>query len=666
MESAVVEAHKLFKRHDQERTGVEQVDKIVRYHHDLDATIEKERLTREMQLFKEVRMEYMENEQLAFQEHAKHQSWKEVPNASRLPDIHKESEINTFLTVWSDEQEANAKPTPETTVFISPPPSRSAVAPKLFIRGEQGTTLAKRRAIVTEELQRCVEAFQLTKAMKEDREKRMNGRPKKGESATDDDCQSSLGKVCNQILKSIDYITVITLLYYDAIIDDPEGETISKMIPAKDPVIKFGLWVKVKEMTRSFTSLVFPDIEIRLDPKTTTLPKLPKAMGLSRENVAVRVVQLSFDPYSGNDLSGHEFYPLDCTLKVDLLNFFDRPKENGDWLMRGSTEESYRLHCEPYPPRSIEARTDPSFRISFDVPHTLVIRQPNLLIGKWVEKKKEWELCTHASFDAIFSGNVRVSPNPRRATFCTGELAHFAVIQEKVFDAPYESWKISPIGYDCVIITLEGRRRGDNSDREFRILVENAECRLLYPDEAELEHLRSSFYEPATLFRLLSQAGFNFLITDKDAVFLPNMTPKVCELEQKVYADIAQFSQYFTIASSKHNRRGEDPEMALFRVLKEYRGVDDQMEDVDPPYDPAAWYHVRYRLHNCVLSCFTEDEKNPNLNILEGNESHYNLYTMLLPLVDKEVLDMQYGCSNCLLRRCIYQILMLCRPISWG
>lgn len=662
LDLAVSDAQKLYKQHDHERVVSEKTDKVERYHHQLDGSIEKERLRTEMALFKTVRLRHLDEEQLVFSEYNKHMAWKDVPYASRLPDIHKESEINTFLTVWKDNETNCAQVMPETTVFTPVQYTRGATIPKLFIRGEKGVTTTRRRGIINEELNRCLEAYQLTRAIKEDREKL-----KMTVSSTAYDHKSSLCKVYSQILSALDFMTVITLMYYDAIIDDPEGETLMKIKPEQDPVFKFGLWVKVKEMTRSFTYLAFPELEIRLDPKSTSLPKLPKALGLSKENVAVRVIQLAFDPYSGYDFSGKEYYALDCTLKVDLLNFSDRPKESGDWLMRGETDESYQLHCESYPPRSIESRTeDPAFRISFDVPHTLVIRQPTLLVGKWVEQNKEWELCTHTTFGAVFSGNIRVAPNHRRATFTIGELAHFAVLQEKVFDAPYECWKLKPLSDDRVIFTLEGRRRGDSSDREFRILIEDAACKLISPDDPELEHLRTNFYEPATLFRLLSQAGFNFIITDEDSRFMENTTPKKRELELKAYSDIAQFSQYYTIASTKHNRHGEDSEMALFRMSKECRAPEEEKDDYDLPDDTVPWYNIRYRLDNCVLAAFSEKDREPDLNILANSETHFNLYTMLLPLKSQEELDMQYSMTNFLLRRCIYQILMLCRPLSWG
>lgn len=35
-----------------------------------------------------------------------------------------------------------------------------------------------------------------------------------------------------------------------------------------------------------------------------------------------------------------------------------------------------------------------------------------------------------------------------------------------------------------------------------------------------------------------------------------------------MYSDIAQYSQYFVIASTRHNKGGEDADMTLFRISK--------------------------------------------------------------------------------------------------
>lgn len=661
MEKATADGQKMFKQHEIQRVKDEHSDKTTRDRTMLDITIEKDRLRKDIELLAVTLADTFEEERLAFDEHEKHLRWKRVPVASRLPDVDKECEINTFLSVWREKEEEHGHYKGDTVVIASRGPNDISYA-KLFIRPEQGLPASKQVSFVDEELHRCLEAYQLCEFIKEARD-RAWGNP---ESIAH--YNASLCRVYDQVLRALDTITINALMYYDIVIGDTETETIMKLTPEDQPIFKYGLWVKIKEMTRSFTSLVFPDIEVRLDPKSNANPKLPKMLGLSKENVAVRAMQTAFDPKCGFNNTGKEYYALNCTLQISLLNFSDRPKKAGEWLIRGQTELSHELHEQEYPPRKTEARTeDPMFRVSFDVPSTLVIRQPSLLIGKWVPETLEWEPCSHTVFGATFGGTSRVEANPRRATFVTNELQHFAVLQEKVFDVPYEFWSLKPLSYDQVLITLEGQRRGDASDRRFRILVQDAFCKLLAPDDEELEKLRSNWVEPVTLFRELAHAGFNFILEDEDSVFLQLMIPKTAALEAKAYADIAQLCQYYTIAGTKHNKCGEDPEMALFRMSKSSRAVDEEVPPTDGvQIDDADCYNIRYRRDNCVLSAYTETQEHPNLNVLEGHETHHNLYTMLLPLEGEDHMRTLVDNTNYLLRRCIRQLLQLVRPLSWG
>lgn len=696
LDQAVVDAKKLLKQHEVQRVQAEREDKAQRDAFLLDATLEKQRLGKERDQYVAAIAHLREEEQLAYKEYEKHVGWRHVPDASRLPDVHKEGDINAFLGLWKEEEAALDAYAPETTVIASnsgPAASNNALSTMsaggtvphhfLFLRGEQKVSATKRRAMIDEELHRCLEAYELTKAIERERDQTVlvacdgdgggsgagGVRPTSATTVSSDNYAETLSKVHDQILHALDVVTINTLLYYDEVLEDTtDGETLMKSVPADSPLLKLGIWVKVKDVTRSFTSLVFPSLEIRLDPKALTLPKLPKALGLSKENVAVRVVQLAFDPHCGCSSKGKEYYALNCTFKVDLLSFSHRPHENGAWRMRAETQEEHELHCEPYPPLSLESRSeDPSFRISFEVPPTLVIRQPTLLVGKWMESKEEWEPCSHTTFGAAFGGTARVETRPRRATFVTNELALFGVLLEKVFDAPFESWSLRPLGFDQVLLTLEGRHRGDASDREFRVLIEDAACKLILPDDVELEPLRASWTEPATLFRELARAGFSFLLDDEDAKYMDRVVPKSRALEEKAYRDMSQFCQYYAISSSRHNKHGEDCDMGLFRLSRQCRPTEEDKDVFDYRMDhDEVWHSIRYRVENCAMAAFVDSEDHADLNVLRGCETHLNLYTLLLPLKGEEELRDQLTHTNFLLRRCVYQLLMLLRPLSWG
>ncbi|KAK7197094.1 hypothetical protein NESM_000654400 [Novymonas esmeraldas] len=670
LDQATSDAQQTYKQHEQLRAKADHIEKGRREHLLLDGTVARERLKAERQRYRAAVAELTAEEQLAFATYAKHDQWARVSEASRLPDVRSEADINDFLSSWKGRQAMNDRYEPDTVVIASHMQGgggpHDAGGKLLFIRGEQRLAPQKRQAFVKEDLLQCYDAYELAEKIKEAQDTFGSSAattlsPGAAPSA------AVLEEVYSQLLDTFDFVATNTLRFYDQIIDSGDGETVMRTVSATNPVIKFGLWVKTKDVTRSFTSLAFPEIEIRLDPKQNTLPKLPKMLGLSKENIAVRAVQLAFDPYSCYASRHSQYYALDCTVKIDLLTFEDRPRFNGEWLLRAETPESHQLCVEEYPPRTAEARVeDPALRISFEVPHSIVIRQPSLFIGRWNEETHEWEPCSGATLGASFGPTARVTENPRRATFIASELAQFAVLHETVYDVLYESWSLKPFDGSRILFSLEGRHRGDATDREFRFLLEDGKCRLLSPEDDELAALRSSWWSPAVLLRKLKQTGFNFLVRDEEAGYLENVIPKSRELEEKAYADMAQFSQYFIIASSHHNKYGEDADMALFRVSKRWLRPGEEDEAFDIPTAVDVWHSVRYRTEDCVLSCFTESDEMTNLNVLDNAETHYNLFGLLTPVEGEETLRGQLLNTNYLLRRCVLEFLRLVRPLTWG
>ncbi|CAG9582289.1 conserved hypothetical protein [Leishmania major strain Friedlin] len=666
IDQSTKEAQKTYKQHEQLRTKADQVEKSQREYLLLDETVARERIKEEKKRYRAAVADLRMEEQLAFATYIKHDHWEHISEASRLPNVHSEADINDFLSSWKKRQETNDRYEPDTVVIASHAPNSTEDAKLLFIRGEQRLPPQKRRALMREELLQCYDAYELAEKIKDDRDTYTSI----GSTAASQKPMpwaSVLQEVYLQLRATFDFVSTQTLLFYDQMIDSADGETVMRTVSAANPVIKFGLWVKTKDVTRSFTSLAFPEIEVRLDPKQNSQPKLPKMLGLSKENIAVRAVQLAFDPYSCYVSRRSQYYALDCTIKIDLLTFAERPRSSGEWLLRMETPESHRLHVEEYPPRTAEARIeDPALRISFEVPQSIVIRQPSLFIGRWNEDTHEWEPCSGATLGASFGPTARVAENPRRATFIASELAQFAVLHETVFDVIYESWSLKPFDGSRILVTLEGRHRGDATDREFRFLLEDAKCRLLSPEDDELAPLRTSCWSPAVLLRKLKQSGFNFLVRDEEACFLENVIPKTRQLEEKAYADMAQLSQCFTIASSRHNKNGEDADMALFRVSKRWLRPGEEDESFDIPTTADLWHSIRYRTDDCALACFTELDETTNMNILDGAETHYNLYSLLTPVEGEETLRGQLLNTNYLLRRCVLEFLQLVRPLTWG
>lgn len=656
MKKASEDAQKLFKQHEKERRLAENFDKVDRDNELYEFTIEQERLASERQAYVSVQREVAELKALVFEEHKKHMQWSTVVDASWLPSVDSESAINTFLTAWQEEQKSNEYPIAETTALINQTAFGTIKDNMLLVRGDIRATKEQRQNRIDTDLELCKQAKLLTEELM----KKKDAAHMLGDKKTVAFVNRMLKAVYAQILQTLDVITCNTLQYYDLILDHPEDEILVKQIPKDIPIIKFGLWIKIKEATRSFTTLRFTDIGVSLDPKDSTVHKLPKALGLSKENVAMRVMQLSFDPYEVwvDDTVGQEFYALDCLLIVEPMAFAERPKKMGDWLHRSETFETHKLHRQEYPPRTAEGKSeDPSLRVTLEIPENVVIRQKSLLIGKWNQVQRKWDPCGHCSIGG--DGN-------RRASFVTSDLTTMAIIQEKGFDVPYEQWQLFPLTDDQVLYVIEGRRRGETSDREIKILVCDDKCKLLFPEERELTYLRENWLPPATMLRLLSRAGYNLMLTDHDAEFTPGIRPKTKEMEEKGYTDLSLFCTRHAIASTRHNKLGENRDMALFRISKETRAhgsEDPLLRDVD---DDSCWLPIRYERERCVISKFKEGDDEPNLSSADGKVTHLNLVMLMgKEYTDGVVRDVVTN-GNKLLQHAVYQLLTLTRPFTWG
>jgi cancer susceptibility candidate protein 1 len=655
MRQAAEDAAKLFKAHEKERRYAENVDKT-----DLDnemfvSALEVERLVEEKDSFSKVSERLEEVRTLVFKEHAKHESWKGISHASRLPSVNSNSEINAFLSTWKEMEQENQFPRLESQILK-------------VLRQDKPLTQSYRQQTVANTLAMCFTAKQLLDEIHIN----LDNAIASNDVASIVKHRQNLRHVGVQLLQSLDTMTAYMLQYSEAFHESAEeivrwspqlpGET----FPEGEKAIKFGLWARMRssEMTRHLPHLRFGDLGIALEPKEGS-QRLPRALGLARDNAALRAIQLSFDPFSifSDPNGGQEFYALDCVLIVEPVAGHEKTKIQADFLLRTDNPSSHVLTKHPYPgENSSESPDDGDLRLSFNIPSNVVIRHPGEpRIGIWNYNSKKWDPATTICTQLVL----------RRTAFPTGKLSTMAVVQEKGFDVPYASWQMYPLNDDQVMFVIEGRDdRGERlHDREVKIIVRDHECRLFAPAEKpELAELRENWVSPATLLRKLAKAGYNFVLSDKDAEY-SDIKPKSKPMEQKCYSDIALFCTRHAFASSKQNKIEvvrENENLALFRVSKSFRqeGGAELLADSD---NESKWHNVRYERDRCVVSSFREMDPEPNLSNAPGKLTHLNLFTMMqTEAEDPQDMENEVVESNKLLQRAVYQLLMITRPISWG
>ncbi|KAJ9444245.1 Axonemal 84 kDa protein [Diplonema papillatum] len=629
-------ADKLFKQHERERAATEKSDKGKREAEQLMTLAERERLQSEKTVYSAIGSDKEHRIGLALREYQKYQSWQAIVSDSWLPDVMRESDINSFLTTWREDDNS---------------------------AGED----SKRN--LEEDFKMIKQAFDLIQCIYNARDEACVQEAKgdrKGRALVAFH-RSSLLKVSALVLEKLDDLTANMLQFLDKYVDrdDDQGITLCQ----ENEALRYGMWAGDRRPRHR--GIDYREIGVSISPKEGSF--LPKPLDLVKER-GMRVMQLNFDPLSllnEDPLSGCQYYALNCVLFVELLQYPKLPIQVKEWTLRHETSLANDLRRHPYPPTHPGADLDGAkpVRISFVVPPRIVVRHLAPLIGLWNQEEKTWGMVGTSDFD--------YKKDTRTATFATQHLACCAIIQEKGFDVPYEEWSVVPLSEDEVLYSIEGRRRGEISDREVKILIRNNLCQVLAPDEPELEYLRTDWYSPAALLRHLSASGYNFMFTDADADYFPDVLPKARIMELPTYNDLANFCTVYAFASSKHNaaRPGlqpgvtcEDPNMTLFRMSKEMRP-----RDSTTPFHPenvdGNWHTIRYSAGSCCFTQCKESADFADITAAEDHVSHLNLLMTRSARSDESQTNeirRRYDNGNPLLHSAVYEILALTRPLSFG
>lgn len=668
-------ANKLYRQHEMERLTTEKADRERAQREYSSLGLERERISQEKQEYKSIGLMKNRLLDISLKEFKKHQSWRNIIPTARdggpmwLPDVESEADINAFLSVWEDDDNSSGE-------------------------GVQ-RDMHKDLAAVTE-------AYELTQRILEARDA-LQLNVVSGDKATlvkTDAHRRNCINVYNMMLTKIDQMTANILHYLDQYIDrdEEQGVTICKdryqrQVEGKMRVfpaaVGYGLWAgdrRARHRSIDFKATSAPsdntDLKICVAPKEGA--HLPTALELVKDR-GIRVMQFPYDPFSlrsGNmrpiEEDGSEYYALGCILVVECLQYPKPPAQTGHWTLRTEGPLAKGLRRCPYPPPDADQGSAKPIKIQFPVPERVVVRHRHPFIGIWNQHECCWDFRGTSEYN--------YKKDDRVASFATQYLGITAIIQDKGFDVPYDSWHMYPKGDDEVMYVIVGKLRGEISDREVHILIRGQRCKVVEPQEQELDYLREEWYTPATLLRKLGESGYLFTFSDADAQFFPDVKPKTKALEAKAYKDIAHFCTAHAFASSKHNAARidcaignvpEDPSMALFRISKETRsdataGTPFSRSDAEPEND-GKWNCVRYEEHRCAFCQCKEGDHEADMRDAQGSQTHLNLYKTLSAAesssktLAEEIVKPRYlQPDHLLLHQAVFEILSLTRPLSFG
>jgi cancer susceptibility candidate protein 1 len=694
LKAAGDDAKRLYVTHEKERRALEQHDKATADFEEFDRVRERQRLQAERADYAQVEAEISDARRTSTVEARKHERWSDIPQCSWLPDVNDEGQITAFLNQWVNEQEdalgmlnddetVHLWYTPLTTGLGRADEQPVRVDKLVMQRVDTAPLPGFRKKRLDDDLSMTVRVARLADHIALARDTALM----RGEARSAAKHTQRLKVVYATVLQTLDRLCATVAHYSDTFYEGEVDDYLQRNVPYTEknvpldknamalepPVVRFGMWVQQSNAMRGGRPSVpkeigFTQIGVQMDGKDN-VTRLPTALELVQPHTAIRALQLHFDPFSvlcKPDVP-HEWVALDCILIIETLTAVERSerKDNSTWSARVETTERPSLVKNPYPrTKDMAATEELAMKIAFELPKTVVARSKQLAIGRWNPRENRWEQISSAvvAIEAI-----------RKYHFLTRDLTALAVIQEKGFDVPYVNWRITPVASDEVVFHLQGYGGGSDASAErseIQIVVRNDQCKLVGPDEPELAHIKGRWLSPPALLRLLARAGYNFVLNDVDAeterMAEKDFVVKTRDLEERGYSDIALFASTYAVASSRHNKAGEDPNMALFRLSKARRDPEAE-EPFDPnPEDEGLWRSVRYEADRCVLAQFREADEDAVLSAVEGKLTHLNLYKCLEAEHGADEVKSQVNDVNHLLQQGLYKLLSLVRPFTWG
>eukprot|EP00164_Ancoracysta_twista_P004532 GFYU01006116.1.p1 GENE.GFYU01006116.1~~GFYU01006116.1.p1 ORF type:complete len:635 (-),score=137.82 GFYU01006116.1:88-1965(-) len=342
-------------------------------------------------------------------------------------------------------------------------------------------------------------------------------------------------------LQKMDHVSAHLMQYADQYLNKKQEV---QMCAAKENV-KYGLWVNVARNPRT-RGIEFADMSFSMD--------IPKPLALAY--IAIQVAQVDFDNLTLPEDRKNEV-SLGGILYVQLMGLPPPVKQCGNWILRPVNAVAGTVNRLAYPLTAgadgpMPASQAIPIKIKYKLPQNVLILDEIPKAGMWDPEEKKW------STDGVT--DVKFDRESRMLTLSAAHLTAFTVLQPRILDFPFQSWRIRPCGTNQAVLDIRAAR--------FLIQFEinEAGCRLLSPICAELDEVNNTTCSPVLLLKKLVSSGIN-LIPDEEDFENFGATPKVSELESQVAHDIGAMVSGFSVCSSKWNQSlGENH--AMFRVVE--------------------------------------------------------------------------------------------------
>ncbi|XP_033919147.1 dynein axonemal intermediate chain 7 [Melopsittacus undulatus] len=335
-----------------------------------------------------------------------------------------------------------------------------------------------------------------------------------------------------------------------------------------------------------------------------------------------------------------QFVPVGGVYHIDALQVPRQVKQIKDWSMVEVRDVG--LEAYPYPPEEAEDATHPPIEITLRLSDK-VMYFATPVIARWDPEGQQWRT------DDISS--IIYETKEKRITFKMGAFYTIALLQDAHINMPYQGWELQPTGTDEALLIVT------TVFAVIQIQIKGNQCMLssvVVEEKQVLSHLTGKWTSPLNLREVLKRAGVNIFPGECSYTYL-SLNKKAPIAEAKAYQQMALLASAFAFGRSKWNLEAGQ-EQVVFKVSEHLKA--ESVKDKD-------WSLYLFNGQKAQKLKITESSETFSEEIEEDSEFHSTIYHMLKDFSSKEAID-KVETASFLFIDAVYQLLLATRVLTYS
>ncbi|NWI32904.1 CASC1 protein, partial [Sula dactylatra] len=335
-----------------------------------------------------------------------------------------------------------------------------------------------------------------------------------------------------------------------------------------------------------------------------------------------------------------QFVPVGGVYHIDVLQLPPQVKQIKDWSMVEVRDVG--LEAYPYPPEEDEDATHPPVQITLRVSDNVIYFE-DPVIARWDPAGQQWRT------DGI--SNITYETQEKIITFEMGAFYTIALLQDAHLNMPYQAWELQPAGTDEALLTVT------TVFATIQIQIKGNQCMLssvVVEEKDVLSHITGKWISPVALRAVLKKAGVNIFPGEYSHKYV-SVNKKAPLTEIRAYQQMALVASAFAFAWSKWNlEAGQD--QVVFKVSEQLKA--DFVKDKE-------WSLYMFNGQKAQKLKITEASEAFSEELEEDSEFHSTLYHMLRDFASKEAIA-KVETASFLFIDVVYQLLLATRVLTYS